>query len=160
MLYCIDLKEFQQYHKQYDYQKYDQEILWVNLNFRKRTEPPGIFLPFVPPPSYFYSSFCDRPCSRGRYFCLFTLCFKKAAWRPSGFCHCFWSYEKATGPRLHQQKLIPTIPLGNWSIRQTVWQKVMTTTKQWNFCPRILPFSPIHGSAKPLLPSSPKRTLW
>ena len=27
MLYCIDLKEFQQYHKQYDYQKYDQEIL-------------------------------------------------------------------------------------------------------------------------------------
>mgnify|MGYP002711183195 CR=1 FL=1 len=43
----------------------------------------------VPPPSYFYSSFCDRPCSRGRYFCLFTLCFKKAAWRPSGFCHCF-----------------------------------------------------------------------
>ena len=26
----------------------------------------------------------------------------------------------------------------------------MTTTRQWNFCPRILPFSPIHGSAEAL----------
>ena len=83
-----------------------------NLNFRKRRNRRGFFFHLSRHLPTFIVLFVIALVLGGGIFAFSRFVLKKQL-ETVRFLPLLLKLRKATGPRLHQQKLIPTIPLGN-----------------------------------------------
>ena len=83
-----------------------------NLNFRKRRNRRGFFFHLSRHLPTFIVLFVIALVLGGGIFAFSRFVLKKQP-ETVRFLPLLLKLRKATGPRLHQQKLIPTIPLGN-----------------------------------------------